>query len=77
MTVGGPSAVDAAALERAETEISDLADDYVNWAKDDIKRLEGVFAAMKDGSGDLDQLAQQITRSPTTSKARAVALTIP
>ena len=25
-----------------------------------IKRLEGVFAGMKDGSGDLDQLAQQI-----------------
>ena len=59
-TVGGPGAVDAAALERAETEISDLADDYVNWAKDDIKRLEDVFAGMKDGSDDLDQLAQQI-----------------
>lgn len=60
VTVGGPGAVDAAALERAETVISDLAGDYVNWAKDDIKRLEGVFASMKTGSGDNDKLAQEI-----------------
>jgi len=77
VTVGGPGAVDAAALERAETVISDLAGDYVNWAKDDIKRLEGVFAGMKDGSGDNDKLAQEVFQFPTASKARAAALIIP
>jgi hypothetical protein len=60
VTLGGPGAVDAAVLERAETVISDLAGDYVNWAKEDIKRLEKVFAGMKSGSGDADQLAQDI-----------------
>ena len=60
VTIGGPGAVDAAALERAETVISNLAGDYVNWAKEDIKRLESVFTGMKAGSGDADQAAQEI-----------------
>ena len=46
VTIGGPGAVDAAALERAETVISNLAGDYANWAKEDIKRLESVFTGI-------------------------------
>ncbi|NQV56397.1 MAG: Hpt domain-containing protein [Rhodospirillales bacterium] len=52
VTIGGPGAVDAAALERAEKVIASLAGDYVDWAKDDVKKIEAVFQLLKTGKGD-------------------------
>ncbi|MDP6430383.1 MAG: Hpt domain-containing protein [Rhodospirillales bacterium] len=60
VTVGGPGAVDAAALERAESVIANLAGDYIDWAKEDIKRLESIFNDLKSGSGDADKAITDI-----------------
>ncbi|MDP6805494.1 MAG: Hpt domain-containing protein [Rhodospirillales bacterium] len=57
VVVGGPKAVDPAALERAEEAIANLAGDYLDWVQEDIKKLEEALNALKasDG-GDKDLL---------------------
>ena len=52
VTVGGPGAVDEAALERAEKVIESMSDDYLKWAKDDLTKLAKAFAGLKGGQGD-------------------------
>ena len=45
--VGGPGAVDAAALARAEQVIAGMAGDYLEWAEDDLVDLEEVLEKLR------------------------------
>lgn len=51
---GGPGAVDPAVLERAEKVIASMADSYLEWVQEDLKRLQGAYdqlVAAKDVAG--------------------------
>lgn len=49
---GGPGAVDLDALAKAEDVIANLADDYLDWVKEDFVRLEAAYERLKSGEGD-------------------------
>ncbi len=49
---GGPGAVDLATLERAENVIAEMADTYLEWVEDDLKRLDVAYKALAGASGD-------------------------
>ncbi len=49
---GGPGAVDAAALERAERVIENLSDNYLEWVEEDLKKIEVAYEALKAADGD-------------------------
>ncbi|MFC1673188.1 phosphorelay protein [Pseudomonadota bacterium] len=49
---GGPGAVDMDALAKAEDVIANLADDYLDWVKEDFVRLEAAYEKLKAGEGD-------------------------
>jgi len=53
VSVGGPGAVDANALARAEQVIADLSGNYLDWAKEDIARLQEAFSKLKNNDGDM------------------------
>jgi len=59
---GGAGAVDLKALAKAEEVIANLADDYLDWVREDFVRLESAYDVMKSGAGDdkqnLDALFQ-------------------
>ncbi len=44
---GGPGAVDLATLERAEKVIADMADSYLEWVQEDLKKLDECYQAMQ------------------------------
>jgi len=50
---GGPGAVDLDALAKAEEVIANLADDYLDWVKEDLVRLETAYEELKKGEGDV------------------------
>jgi len=52
ITKGGPGAVDMAALAKAEAVIENLADDYLDWVKEDFIRLDKAFEQLKAGAPD-------------------------
>jgi len=52
VTIGGPGAVDDAALERAEQVIVELSDSYIDWAREDLVKIQKAFDDLKSGSGD-------------------------
>jgi len=52
VTIGGPGAVDEAALERAEQVITELSDSYVDWAREDLAKIQNAFDELKSGSGE-------------------------
>lgn len=52
VSVGGPYAVDAAALARAEQAVADLAENYLVWAQEDLTKIQTAFAKLESGSGD-------------------------
>ena len=56
VTIGGPGAVDEAALERAEQVISDLADSYIDWAREDLEKIQTAFTELKSSEGDSEAL---------------------
>lgn len=60
VTVGGPGAVDASTLDRAEAVIADLADDYLEWVQEDLVRIEAAYEALKASpdKGTLDAVFQ-------------------
>lgn len=41
--VGGPGAVDDLVLQRAEKVVEDMADDYLEWVKEDLTNLQGAI----------------------------------
>lgn len=45
--VGGPGAVDADALARAEQVIADMAGDYLEWAEEDLLNMEDALDKLK------------------------------
>ena len=49
---GGPGAVDMDALAKAEAVIANLADDYMEWVREDFERLEKAYDQLKSGDGD-------------------------
>jgi HPt (histidine-containing phosphotransfer) domain-containing protein len=54
--VGGPSAADLAALEKAEAVIANMGDSYLEWVEEDlakISRLLEELKAAKDGGRDI------------------------
>jgi len=50
---GGPGAVDLEALAKAEDVIANLADDYLEWVKEDLVRLDKAYHQLKEGEGDV------------------------
>ena len=44
---GGPGAVDAAMLDRAEAAIANLADQYLDWVEQDLDRIAKAFEELK------------------------------
>ncbi len=58
VSTGGPGAVDLDAIARAEQAIANLAGDYVNWAKEDLAKLDAAYAELKasDGTDNKAQL---------------------
>lgn len=50
--VGGPGAVDASTIDRAEEAIAGMADQYLEWVQEDLKRLDEAFTALAAASGD-------------------------
>lgn len=53
MEKGGPGAVDLDALAKAEDVIANLADDYLDWVQEDLKRLEAAYEQLKSGEDDV------------------------
>ncbi len=53
---GGPGAVDLDAIARAEEVIANLAGDYINWAKEDLVKLEAAYDKLKKGEGEQKEL---------------------
>ncbi len=51
VTVGGPGAVDAATIERAEKVIGSMAASYVDWAAEDLKKLGAALEGLNSGQG--------------------------
>ena len=49
---GGPGAVDLDALAKAEEVIANLADDYLDWVKEDLVRLEAAYEQLKNADGN-------------------------
>lgn len=52
VTVGGPNAVDAAAIERAERAIANMKGSYIEWVANDFKRVEAAYADLVAGEGE-------------------------
>jgi len=50
--VGGPGAVDAATLEKAEQAIASMSDQYLDWVHDDIVKIDAAYADLVAASGD-------------------------
>ena len=60
--MGGPNAVDPAALARAEQAIADLGGEYLDWVQEDLKKLEDGFNALKASDGGGQELIGVIFR---------------
>jgi len=51
VTVGGPGAVDPQALERAEQAIAGMTDDYLDWVRQDLIKIDAAFDALRNADG--------------------------
>ena len=49
---GGPGAVDAAASERAESVIAELADSYLEWVEEDLIKIRQASERLQKNDGD-------------------------
>lgn len=62
VTKGGPGAVDLAAIERAESVIANMADDYLDWVEEDLVKISKAQADLKANRDDskhrLDRIFQ-------------------
>ena len=50
--VGGPGAVDASTLERAEQAIAGMSDQYLDWVQEDIARIDAAYKELAAATGD-------------------------
>ena len=61
VSIGGPGAVNKAALARAEAVIADLGDEYLEWAQEDIKQIQAAIDSI-DLNGDEAQRKEILDR---------------
>lgn len=53
IAMGGPNAVDVAALERAEKVIANMADSYLDWVEEDLNKIQASLDNLvKNGDTD-------------------------
>ncbi len=52
VTVGGPNAVGPEAIARAEQAIADLGDNYLEWAQEDLVKIQTAFAELDNEGGE-------------------------
>ncbi len=52
IVTGGPNAVDMEALERAEQVIANMADSYLDWVEEDLKKIASAYDRLVEGGGD-------------------------
>ncbi len=57
---GGPGAVDLATLERAENVIAEMADSYLEWVQEDLKRIDEAYKKLAAGSGERTKEAEEV-----------------
>lgn len=57
---GGPGAVDLATLERAEKAIADMADSYLEWVQEDLKRMDAAYKALASAEGERKEEAEGV-----------------
>lgn len=60
VSVGGPNAVDLEALERAEQVIANMADSYLDWVEEDLKKISSAYDRLVDGSGDREKGLEKV-----------------
>lgn len=59
VSVGGPGAVDADVLARAEMVITEMADQYLDWVKVDLEKLQAAYADLAAaGPGAKDEVTR-------------------
>jgi chemotaxis protein histidine kinase CheA len=57
---GGPGAVDLATLERAENVIAQMADSYLEWAQEDLVRMDGAYKALAAAAPPRKKESEQV-----------------
>ena len=57
---GGPGAVDLATLERAESVIAEMADSYLEWVQEDLKRIDEAYKKLAAASGERKKEAEDV-----------------
>ncbi len=57
---GGPGAVDLEALAAAEDVIANLADDYMDWVREDLVKLEKAFETLQSGEGNAMDILEEV-----------------
>lgn len=60
--VGGPGAVDMAALERAEKVISNMAGDYLKWVEGDLRKIGDAYQKLVRGADPRADVLDEIFR---------------
>lgn len=60
VSVGGPNAIDQAALDRAESVIANMKGSYIEWVAEDFKRVEQAFADLVAENGDRQEILERI-----------------
>lgn len=60
VSVGGPGAVDPAALDRAEKVIADMSGSYLQWVQDDLAKISAAYDKLASGKHDRKQALNEI-----------------
>ncbi len=58
--IGGPGAVDPEVLERAESVIANLADNYLEWVQEDFEKITEAFEELKKQGDDSAEVLERI-----------------
>lgn len=54
--IGGPGAVDAVALERAEQAIAAMGDQYLDWVQEDLAKIDAAYKDLSASGSDAEEL---------------------
>lgn len=60
VTKGGPGAVDLAAIERAESVIAGMANDYLDWVEEDLVKITRALKDLKENRDDCEERLDKI-----------------